>query len=110
MVVWDTHLEAAATAFAIILLYEAEAAKGPVRPLHLVSFSEDLAPLRLALHHKRHFSYLRHGAADTLIRRDLWESRYCFGLKWTLTHGSHADMQTQAPAADVVMEAVPATK
>ena len=104
LVVWDTRLDAAATALAVILLYEAEAAKGPLRPLHLVSFSEDLAPLRLALHHKRHFPYLRHGAADTLIRRDAWESRYCPGLKWTLVQGSHAEMKTQAPAADVVIE------
>jgi len=104
LVVWDTHLDAAATAIAIILLYEAEAAKGPLRPLHLVSFSEDLAPLRLALHHKRHFPYLRHGAADTLIRRDAWESRYCPGLKWSLIHGAHAEMKAQAPAADIVVE------
>ena len=104
LIVWDTQLATAATALAVILLYEAEAAKGPLRPLHLISFSEDLAPLRLALHHKRHFPFLRHGAADTLIRRDAWESRYCPGLKWSLIHGNHADMQTQAPAADVVME------
>jgi len=106
LIVWDTQLATAATALAVILLYEAEAAKGPLRPLHLVSFSEDLAPLRLALHHKRHFPYLRHGAADTLIRRDVWESRYCPGLKWTLIHGTHADMQTQAPTAEVVVGAV----
>ena len=106
LIVWDTQLDAAATAFAVILLYEAEAAKGPVRPLHLVSFSADLSPLRLALHHKRHFSYLRHGAADTLIRRDAWESRYCVGLKWTLMHGSHEEMQDKAPApADLVLAA-----
>jgi len=55
LVVWDARLDAAASALAVIMLYEAEAAKGPVRPLHLVSFSDDLAPLRLALHHKRHF-------------------------------------------------------
>ena len=101
LVVWDTQLAAAATALAVILLYEAEAAKGPVRPLHLVSFSEDLAPLRLALHHKRHFPYLRHGAADTLIRRDLWESRYCPGLQWTLIHGTPAN--APPPPADIVL-------
>jgi queuine tRNA-ribosyltransferase len=106
LIVWDTQLATAATALAVILLYEAEAAKGPLRPLHLVSFTDDLAPLRLALHHKRYFPYLRHGAADTLIRRDAWESRYRPGLKWTLIHGTHADMQTQAPTADVVVGAV----
>ncbi len=102
LVVWDIHLDAAASALAVILLYEAEAAKGPVRPLHLVSFSDDSAPLRLALHHKRHFPYLRHGAADTLIRRDVWESRYCPGLKWTLVHGTPAD--AELPPADIVLQ------
>lgn len=102
LVVWDMRLDAAANALAVILLYEAEAAKGPVRPLHLVSFSDDLSPLRLALHHKRHFPYLRHGAADTLIRRDVWESRYCVGLKWTLVHG--AAESVNLPAADVVVQ------
>jgi queuine tRNA-ribosyltransferase len=104
LIVWDTQLATAATGLAVILLYESEAAKGPIRPLHLISFSADLAPLRLALHHKRHFPYLRHGAADTLIRRDVWESRYCPGLKWTLIQGPHAEMKTNAPAADVVVE------
>jgi queuine tRNA-ribosyltransferase len=92
LIVWDIQLDAASTAFAIILLYESEAAKGPVRPLHLVSFSEDLSPLRLALHHKRHFPHFRHGAADTLIRRDVWESRYCPGLKWSLIQGAPSEL------------------
>ena len=100
----NAWIHLAATAIAVILLYEAEAAKGPIRPLHLVSFSADLSPLRLALHHKRHFPYLRHGAADTLIRRDVWESRYCPGLKWTLIHGNHADMKANAPEAEVVIQ------
>ncbi|HRH95240.1 MAG TPA: tRNA guanosine(34) transglycosylase Tgt [Prosthecobacter sp.] len=104
LIVWDTHLEAAASALAIILLYEAEAGRGPVRPLHLVSFSDDLSPLRLALHHKRHFPHLRHGAADTLVLRDVWESRYCPGLKWTLVHGSSEMSQEQASGPpDVVL-------
>jgi queuine tRNA-ribosyltransferase len=104
LIVWDTHLEAAASALAVILLYEAEAGRGPVRPLHLVSFSDDLSPLRLALHHKRHFPHLRHGAADTLVLRDAWESRYCPGLKWTLVHGSSEMSQVQASGPpDVVL-------
>jgi queuine tRNA-ribosyltransferase len=72
-----------------------------VRPLHLVSFSEDLAPLRLALHHKRHFPYLRHGAADTLIRRDRWESRYCPGLQWTLVPGT--SVEGELPRGEMVL-------
>ena len=84
LIVRDTEIGAAARAMRVILVYEAEAEKGPVRPLHLVSFTKDLTPLRLALSHKRHFPYLRHGAADTLALRGAWESRYRIGLKWTL--------------------------
>jgi hypothetical protein len=40
--------------------------------------------LRLALHHKKRFGYLRHGAADTLLHRGRWTSRYCPGLSWEL--------------------------
>ena len=104
LIIWDLDLGAAAPALSLILAYEEEAQKGPVRPLHLVSFTEDLSPLRLALSHKRHFSYLRHGAADTLVLRDVWESRYCPGLKWTLIHGCHETMRAQAPGpAEVVL-------
>lgn len=97
LVVWDTELGTAATALAIILLYEAEASRGAVRPLHLVSFSDDLSPLRLALHHKRHFPHLRHGAADTLVLRQSWESRYCIGLTWTLVPCPHDEAPEQTP-------------
>ena len=104
LIIWDLDLGAAAPALSLILAYEEEAQKGPVRPLHLVSFTVDLSPLRLALSHKRHFPYLRHGAADTLVLRDMWESRYCPGLKWTLIHGCSEEMRAQAPGpADVVL-------
>jgi len=84
LVVWDVGLGAAAPALAAILAYENAAEKGPLRPLHLVSLTNDLHPLRLALHHKKHFSYLRHGAADTLVHRGRWSSRYRPGLSWEL--------------------------
>ena len=104
LIIWDLDLGAAAPALSLILAYEEEAQKGPVRPLHLVSFSADLSPLRLALSHKRHFPYLRHGAADTLVLREVWESRYCPGLKWTLIHGCGEEMCAQAPGpAEVVL-------
>lgn len=105
LIVWDNGLGAAAPALSLILAYEEEAQKGPVRPLHLISFTDDLAPLRLALSHKRHFPYLRHGAADTLVLRDRWESRYCPGLQWSLVHGCSDEMRAQAPGPpDVVLE------
>lgn len=87
LMVWDTALDAGASALAAILVYEEEADKGFVRPLQLISFADDHSALRLALTHKKHFPYLRHGAADTLLHRGEWKSRYKAGLSWVLkTH------------------------
>jgi queuine tRNA-ribosyltransferase len=84
LVVWDTDLGAGAAALVAILVYEEEADKGLVRPLHIISFADDHSALRLALTHKKYFPYLRHGAADTLLHRGEWKSRYKAGLSWFL--------------------------
>lgn len=55
-----------------------------MRPLHIISITSDLNPLRLALSHKNRFPYLRHGAADTLLHRGRWKSRFRPGLSWEL--------------------------
>ena len=93
LIVWDTSLDAGASALAAILVYEEEADKGFVRPLQLVSFADDHSALRLALTHKKHFPYLRHGAADTLLHRGEWKSRYKEGLSWALkTHDERVSL------------------
>jgi len=97
IIIWDIGLGAGAAALAAILIYEEEAGQGPVRPMHIVSFTDDLSPLRLALSQKRHFEYLRHGAADTLVHRGAWKSRYRTGLSWTLFQGPVNEMLKQAP-------------
>lgn len=84
LVLWDIGLGAAAPALSAILAYEAACEKGPVRPLHIISTTSDLNPLRLALSHKTRFPYLRHGAADTLLHRGRWKSRFRPGLSWEL--------------------------
>lgn len=87
LTVWDIGLGSGAYGIAVVLAYEAAFQQGPVRPLHLVSFADDLDPLRLALSHKKMFPWLRHGAADTLLHRGAWKSRYCEGLSWSLRKG-----------------------
>jgi queuine tRNA-ribosyltransferase len=84
LVLWDIGLGAAAPALSAILAYEAACEKCPVRPLHIISTTSDLNPLRLALSHKTRFPYLRHGAADTLLHRGRWKSRFRPGLSWEL--------------------------
>lgn len=103
LVLWDIGLGAAASAIAAILTYEEEAAKGPIRPLHIVSLTNDVSALRLALHHKKLFPYLRHGAADTLLHRHAWTSRYRQGLSWSLLLGELEETQEQAPKPDLIL-------
>lgn len=104
LVLWDMELGAGAAALTAIQIYEEACAAGPVRPLQIVSFAEDLSALKLALHHKRHFPYLRHGAADTLVHRGVWRSRFRDGLSWTLKRSDElkADEQTAGPPDLVV--------
>ncbi|MDB6069537.1 MAG: tgt 2, partial [Verrucomicrobiales bacterium] len=98
LVVWDVGLGAAANAMAALEAYEAQAAAGPVRGLHIISFENDTDPLRLALRHKRRFPYLQHGAADALIIRKEWQSRRFPKLSWQLLHGDFFELLTNAPA------------
>jgi len=98
LVIWDVGLGAAANAMAALLTYEAQAATGPVRGLQIISFENDLDPLRLALRHKKRFPYLEHGAADALAIRGAWHSRRFPRLSWRLIRGDFDDTLTQAPA------------
>ena len=95
LIVWDLGLGTVATALAIIDAFEKAAARIPtLRPLQLYSFSSDLTPLRLALHHKKTFPHLRHGAADTLLHRGAWTSRRFPHLTWQLNPPSPAPQPT----------------
>jgi len=98
LVIWDLGLGAAANAMAAIRCYEAEAAKGPVRPLRVISFESDLDSLRLAMTHKNRFEYLRHSGPDALLARGTWKSRQFAGLEWELHVGDFWAKATEASA------------
>jgi len=51
LVIWDVGLGAAANAMAAIACYEAAAQAGPVRPMQILSFENDLDSLELAFRH-----------------------------------------------------------
>lgn len=103
LVIWDVGLGAGANALAAIECWEAQAAEGPARPLHLVSFENDLDSLRLALRHKRHFPYLRHGAPDAIVMRGVWRSRQFDGLSWELRHGGFQEtLRTVTALPDLI--------
>jgi len=98
LIVWDIGLGAAANAMAAIQCYEAEAAKGPVRRMRVISFEKDLDSLKLALTHKNRFEYLRHSGPDAILARQEWTSRQFAGLSWELHVGDFWHTVTQASA------------
>ncbi|HSP44651.1 MAG TPA: tRNA guanosine(34) transglycosylase Tgt [Chthoniobacterales bacterium] len=98
LVIWDVGLGAAANAMAAIGCYEERAALGPVRPLRIVSFENDLDSLRLAFRHNRDFPYLRHSGPAAILTDRLWHSREHSGLSWSLLSGDFLETMTHAPA------------
>jgi queuine tRNA-ribosyltransferase len=103
LVIWDVGLGAAANAMAAIRCYEEAAAEGPVRPMHIVSFENDLDSLLLAFEYNELFQYLRHGGPAGIIKNGRWQSKLHTGLSWTLVTGNFQEAMTEAPAAPEVI-------
>jgi queuine tRNA-ribosyltransferase len=99
LVIWDVGLGAAANAMAAIQCYEEQANIGPIRPLRLISFENDLDSLKLALRHSDKFPYLRHGGPVGILERGEWQSKQHPGLGWLLVQGDFLETLAQAPLA-----------
>jgi queuine tRNA-ribosyltransferase len=102
LTVWDVGLGAAANSMAAIRCYEEQAAAGLVRPLHIISFENDLDSLRLAFRHNREFPYLRHSGPPTMLKRGWWRSAQYPALRWNLLHGHFLETMQTAPAPDLI--------
>ena len=102
LVIWDVGLGAATNAMAAIQCYEAQAAAGPVRPLQIVSFENDLDSLRLAYKHNREFTYLRHPGPAGILEGGYWHSKQLAGLSWALLPGDFTAILPAAPAPDLI--------
>ena len=98
LVIWDVGLGAAANAMAAVQCYEAQAKIGPIRPMRLISFENDLDSLRLALLHNDAFPYLRHGGPPAILREGSWQSKTHPGLSWSLVQGDFPETIPAAPA------------
>ena len=98
LTVWDVGLGAAANAMAAIRCYEEQAATGPVRPLRIISFENDLDSLRLAFRHNREFTYLRHGGPAAILEEGRWQSAVHPELSWVLVPGNFLETMHTAPA------------
>ncbi|HEY2712175.1 MAG TPA: tRNA guanosine(34) transglycosylase Tgt [Chthoniobacterales bacterium] len=99
LIIWDVGLGAAANAVAAIQCYEREASLASVRPLHLVSFENDLDSLRLALRHIDIFSYLNRDGPSAILERGSWESQNPIRLRWQLVLGDFLQTVVQTPSA-----------
>lgn len=88
LIVWDVGLGAATNAMVGILALEA--ADNLARPIELVSFENDLDPLRLGLKHPNLFPHLRHRAPHDLLRDGVWQSA-TRSICWTLVEGDFAE-------------------
>ncbi len=102
LVIWDVGLGAATNAMAAIHCYEAQAAIGPVRPMRVVSFENDLDSLRLAFKHNREFTYLRHPGPAGIMAEGEWQSKAHPGLSWALLPGDFVAILPAAPAPDLI--------
>jgi queuine tRNA-ribosyltransferase len=102
LVIWDVGLGAATNAMAALKCFEELQASGVnPRPVHLVSFENDLDSLKLALLHPHYFTYLRHSAPFALVETKEWISKD--GLfKWTLLEGDFMQERHKAPLPSIV--------
>ncbi|WP_342374608.1 MnmC family methyltransferase [Myxococcus stipitatus] len=101
LVIHDVGLGAATNAVAALTCAR-ELGAARQRPLEVVSFEVDLAPLRLALADAAGFPFLQpfREAAQTLMRDGVWEED---GLRWRLHLGNAVPFLDGAlPVADLV--------
>ncbi|HSH39312.1 MAG TPA: tRNA guanosine(34) transglycosylase Tgt [Chthoniobacterales bacterium] len=98
LVIWDVRLGAAANAMAAIHCYEREATAGPVRPMRIISFENDLDSLKLALIHNNLFPYLRHAGPPAIVEHGDWRSKRHAGLEWLLVRGDFPATIEDAPS------------
>ena len=102
LVIWDVGLGAAANAMAAIECYESVAGEGLARPMHIVSFENDLDSLRLAFKNNDRFPYLRHAGPPAILNESVWRSKRHEGLSWELHEGDFLDLMGAALPPDLV--------
>ena len=96
LILWDVGLGAAANAIAAIECYETV---DGTRPLQIISFENDLDPLRLAAANVESFPYLRAELVNGIITAGEWQREK---LSWKLLQGDFLSTMGQAPAPDVI--------
>jgi queuine tRNA-ribosyltransferase len=98
LILWDVGLGAAANAMAAIECYEAANVE---RPLHIISFENDLDSLRLAAAHIESFSYLRADRVNAILADGEWRADD-EKLIWKLLPGDFRTTMSHAPRPDII--------
>ena len=96
LTVWDVGLGAGFNAMALIQALESLNSAGKVE---LISFENDLDPLRLALFHPARFPHLRHPGSHLIADENSYDSAK---LSWRLLRGDFLDTINSAPAPDFI--------
>lgn len=97
LILWDVGLGAAANVIAALECHETA---GGTRPLEIISFENDLDPLRLALANIASFPYLRAQPVEAILTRSEW--RATNGVSWKLLLGDFLTTVDRAPAPDII--------
>lgn len=101
LVIWDVGLGAGHNAMATVRAIEALAVQGPVRPVHMVSFENDLDAFELALKNQGRFVHLRHSAPTAVLKNRTYTAPHA-PFTWQLIEGDFLKTYVDAPAPDVV--------
>ncbi len=102
LVIWDVGLGAASNAMAAVREIETLRTEyGVKRPVHIVSFENDLDSLRLALKNPALFSHVKHSAPSSIAKNGYWENG-ASGIAWRLLAGDFTVNCEKAPAPDII--------
>jgi queuine tRNA-ribosyltransferase len=93
IVLWDVGLGVGHNALAAIRCAEAFWLANPESKsrLKIISFENDLDPLRLGAGHVHWFPHLKHPAPHLLLRDNIWRSKH-EKIMWEIEHGDFAEV------------------
>jgi len=98
LIVWDVGLGAGHNSMALIKKIEELKFDGQVR---IISFEQDLDPLKLALNNSAFFPHLHHPAPAALINESQWLSKDG-KLHWQLSYGNFLDQWEKHPSPQII--------
>ncbi len=100
--IWDVGLGAGTNAMAAILAYETLAqTAGPLAPLRITSFENDLDSLTLATRNPSLFKHIKHPAPHVLLKNNFWGNK-SNTIEWTLMPGNFSSTFNNAPHPELI--------